>query len=201
MPTFIYSTPTAVPSFDVLLAKMMPSFRYFTKRLIRRMGSRRIDFDDVMQELVGFALELYRSLVQRNKPVFYSPIMKFAIKRYKEGRRFAGSNTTDILSEQTQRLGRSDTCQLSQFDGEPGHRTFCFHQQQPDVAEAVQWKIDYEAWLQRLSPRDQKIALDLSYGYTTSEVAAKYGVSDGLISQYRKRYADSWNDFIADKRA
>jgi DNA-directed RNA polymerase specialized sigma24 family protein len=180
---------------------MMPHFRYFTKRLIRRNGSRRIDFDDVMQELVGFALELYRSLVQRDKPVFYSPIMKFAIKRYKEGRRFAGSNTTDILSEQTQRLGRSDTCQLSLFDGEPGHRGFCFHQQQPDVAEAVQWKIDYEAWLQRLSPRDQKIALDLSYGYTTGEVAAKYGVSDGLISQYRKRYADSWNDFIADKRA
>ena len=201
MPTFVYPTPSvsAPASFEVLLAKMMPHFRYFAKRLIRRKGSRRFDFDDVIQELVGFALETYRSLIKRGKEVYFTPIMKYAIKRYQEGRRFTGSNTTDILSEQTQKLGRSDTCQLSVFDGEPGHRGFCFHQQQPDVFDMVQMRIDYQTWLSDQSPRDQEIVKALSYGFTTNEVAKMHGVSAALISQYRKKYANSWNAFISDK--
>jgi RNA polymerase sigma factor (sigma-70 family) len=201
MPTFVYPTTAAPVSFDVLLAKMMPHFRYYAKRLIRRKGSRRFDFDDVIQELVGFALETYRSLIRRGKEVYFTPIMKYAIKRYREGRRFAiGSNTTDILSEQTQKLGRSDTCQLSVFDGEPGHRGFCFHQQQPDVFDMVQMRIDFSTWLTDQTPRDQNIIKALSHGFTTNEVAKMHGVSASLISQYRKKYADSWNAYIADKR-
>ena len=42
--------------------------------------------------------------------------------------------------------------------------------------------------------------MDLAMSETTGDVAKKYKVSAGLISQYRKRYAESWNDFIADKR-
>ena len=95
---------TAPVSFDALLDKMMPHFQYFARWHVRRKN-RRGDYDDVMQDLVGFALEMYTSLVQRGKEVFYSPIMQFAIKRYQEGRRFIGSNTRDILSHQTQILG------------------------------------------------------------------------------------------------
>jgi len=50
------------------------------------------------------------------------------------------------------------------------------------------------------SLRDQAIILDLARNETTGDVAKKYGVSDGLISQYRKRYEASWNEYIADKR-
>ena len=205
MPTFIYPTTASPISFDVLLAKMMPHFRYYAKRLKRRKGMQ-VEIDDVLQDLVGLALEMYHSLIRRGKAVFYSPLVRFAIRRYQEGRRCIGLNTTDILAHQTQILGRCKTCQLSIFDESEregkklDERDFMEDWRQGNVAEIVQWKIDYETWLSGLSPRDQKIANDLSYGYTTGEVARKYGVSDGLISQYRKRYAQSWNDFIADKR-
>ena len=196
MPTFIYASAPSVPSFDVLYAKMLPHFRYYARRYSR---SKRIDREDVIQELTGIALELYTSLVRRGKTVFYTPIMKYAIKRYREGRRFIGYNSTDILSEQTQMMGRSAICRLSEFDGDPGSWDFGHYNRNHDPAEAVHWKIDYETWLSQQTPRDQAIAHDLSYGYTTGEVARKYGVSDGLISQYRKRYAESWENFIADK--
>jgi RNA polymerase sigma factor (sigma-70 family) len=196
--TIITNSTPSVPSFDSLYAKMLPHFRYYAKWHTRRKG-RRGDYEDVIQELAGLALEMYHSLVQRGKEVFYTPIMKYAIRRYQDGRRFMGSNKTDLLSHQTQILGRSSTCQLSVFEGNLDERDFMEDQRQPHVATAVHWKIDYETWLQRLTPRDQSIALDLSYGLTTGEVAKKYGVSDGLISQYRKRYADSWDTFIADK--
>ena len=197
--TTIANTTSAPVPFDVLYRRMLPQFRYYAKWLVRRKG-RWIDFDDVIQELSGFALEDYTSLVRRGKETFYTPIAKYAIKRHREGRRFVGTNTTDILSEQTQKLGRSDTCQLSQFDDEPRNWGLGLYQRQPDIADAVQMHLDYEAWYQRQTPRDQAIIKDLSYGETTGDVAKKYGVSAGLISQYRKRYSDSWHAFIADKR-
>jgi len=188
---------TAPVSFDALLDKMMPHFRYYARWHVRRKN-RRGDYDDVMQDLTCMALEIYTSLIRCGKEVFYSPIMKYAIKRYQDGRRFIGSNTRDILSHQTQILGRSDTCQLSAIEVEPGTWDFGHYNRNHDPAESVQWKLDYEAWLDQQTPRDQKIATDLSYGYTTGEVATKYGVSAGLISQYRRRYADSWNNFMSD---
>ena len=204
MTTFTNTTPTAPVSFDVLRAKIEPHFLYYAKRHARRMG-RWVEIDDVMQDLTGFALEFYTSLILRCKEVFYTPIMQYAIKRYREGRRFIGSNTTDILSHQTQILGRSKLHQLSVFDDEQKTQNLDTREFMEDrrvgVADTVQFKIDYETWIASLPPRDQAIARDLSYGYTTGEVAKKYGVSDGLISQYRKRYEKSWNDFIADKRA
>jgi len=71
------STPSHVPSFDDLLVKMMPHFRYFASKMKRRY--KRFDFDDgAIQELVGFALENYRSLVCRGKEVsFTASLHKF----------------------------------------------------------------------------------------------------------------------------
>jgi DNA-directed RNA polymerase specialized sigma24 family protein len=197
MPTFVYPSPA--PTFDSLLTKMQPHFRYFAKRLIRRKG-RRIELDDVIQELTGLALELYTSLIRRGKAVFYSPLVRYAIMRYNAGRRCTGSNTTDVLSEQAQRLGRCNTCQLSTFDSEPLHLDFKHYKRQSDVFDIVQLRIDYSTWLTLQSPRDQSIVKALSYGFTTNEVAKMHGVSAGLISQYRRRYSDSWDSFIADKR-
>jgi hypothetical protein len=181
---------------------MLPHFRYYARQHVRRKG-RYYDYDDVIQDLAGFALEMYTSLIRRGKEVYYSPLVQYAIKRYKDGRRFTGSNKTDLLSHQTQILGRSNTCQLSMFDSQDDggldERDFMEDRRQHDVAEEVQWKVYYETWFSNLTPRDQAIAGDLSYGLTTSEVARKFGVSDGLISQYRKRYSENWDNFIADK--
>jgi len=191
-------TTPSVPTFDVLYAKMLPHFRYYARCHVRRKN-RRGDYEDVIQDLTGIALDMYTSLVRRGKEVFYSPLVQFAIKRYREGRRFTGSNTRDILSEQAQIIGRSNACQLSALEREPGTWDFGHYNRHHNPAEAVQWKLDYEAWIAMQTPRDQDIITDLSYGETTGDVARKYRVSAGLISQYRKRYRNSWNAYIVDK--
>jgi hypothetical protein len=184
------TTPSTTPSFETLLDKMMPHFHYFAKKMKRRY--KRFDFDDAIQDLVGIALEMYHSLVRRGKEVFYTPIMKFAIGRYKSGRRFTGSNTTDILSHQTQAMGRSETCQ---FDDDDDTRYF-MKDKQPDIFHAVQAKVDYQDWYHRQSTRDQKIIEDLAMGETTTAVAKKHGVSASFISIKRKGFSNSWNNFI-----
>jgi len=188
--TIVTST---VPTFEALLEKMMPHFTYFVKKMKRRY--KRFDIDDAMQDLVGFALENYHSLVRRGKQTFFTPIMKFAIKRYCAGRRFVGTSSTDVLSEQTQRLGKSRTCQLSAFDGVTDTWYF-MDDKKPNVFRTVQTKLDYHDWYHRHSAKDQQIIQDLAMGETTNDVAKKYGVTPGAISQRRKTFEKSWNAFI-----
>jgi hypothetical protein len=61
---------------------------------------------------------------------------------------------------------------------------------------AVQIRIDFSDWYNRQSVKDQWIISDLAMGETINAVARKYGVSAGLISQFRRRYFNSWKRHI-----
>ena len=193
------SAPSHVVPFEVLLAKMTPHFEFFARQVIRRKG-KSYEFEDIIQELTGWALLNYRSLVRRGKEIFYTPIKNFAIKRFKEGRRFVGYNSTDIHSEATQRLGRSKLHQLSIFDSEHRPKDLetreFMEDRRTNVADQVQFRIDFEDWHYHQSPRNQQIIDDLMIGETTTAVAKKYGVTPASISIKRKGFANSWKMFI-----
>ena len=177
-------TVTSVPSFETLHAKMQPHFRYFTRRILRLRGD---DFDDAMQELTLLAYELYHSAVRLGRKVFYTPIMKYAIGRFKEGRRFNGSNSVDVLSERTRQLGRVDVCM---------EKSLPFLLGKYDVARTVDFKLDFSDWYHRQSTRDQQIIHDLAMSETTNAVAKKFGVTAGAISIKRRTFEKSWHNFI-----
>ena len=190
------TAPSTPVSFETLLAKMLPAFKFYAATKTRSRGDR---FDDIVQELVGFSLVMYNSLVQRGKEIFYSALVRFAIGRYREGRRVAGCNTTDLLSNQAKMLGRSRTCQLSPFEADPENWRF-MQDQRSEFERTVYTRLDYETWYHRQSPRDQEIISDLAMGETTNAVAAKYGVSAGLISIKRRQFAKSWYEFIDSEK-
>ena len=130
-----------------------------------------------------------------------APIAKFAVGRHCEGR-IAGTptSTTDVLADRCKSLGRvrvvHDDYIADSFQSEATRLSARY-----PVARTVQFKMDFfEGWLQEQSDRDRAIILDLATGETTGDVARKYGVSDGLISQYRKRYRASWNEYISDEK-
>ena len=188
MSAIFNTTTTSSPvSFEVLLTKMRPHFRYYVGKILRL----RLDnFDDAMQELAAIAYEIYHSLVQRGKAVFYTPIMKFAIKRYREGRRFCGINSTDVLSLQTQLMGRCETYSIDDCVEDTDTRHF-LPDRQANVSHTVQVRMDFTDWYERQSVKDQWIITDLAKGESTNFVAKKYGVSAGLISIKRKNFANS----------
>jgi len=187
------SVQSAPVSFEVLLTKMQPQFEYFVGKVLRFKAD---NFDDAVQELITIAFDIYQKSVRKGKQVFYTPIKDFAIKKYKDGRRFIGSSTTDILAERTRILKRSDIYSLTLFDAREGSLHFMIDKWN-NVSRTVQFKIDFfETWLQQQTERDRAIIIDLAMGETTGDVARKHGVSDGLISQYRKKYRASWEAFI-----
>jgi hypothetical protein len=63
------------------------------------------------------------------------------------------------------------------------------------VADQVAAKIDVGAWFATLTQKMRQIAKDLAFGHSTSEVANKYGVTPGRISQLRRTLEESWVAF------
>ena len=60
------------------------------------------------------------------------------------------------------------------------------------VADQVAAKMDVGAWFATLTKRMKEIAKDLAFGCSTSEVARKYGLTAGRISQLRRVLEESW---------
>ena len=50
-----------------------------------------------------------------------------------------------------------------------------------------------------LSTRDQRVVDELAAGERTSDVARKFGVSAGRISQMRGQLKKSWKSFVGDQ--
>jgi hypothetical protein len=63
------------------------------------------------------------------------------------------------------------------------------------VPDQVAAKLDVGDWFATLPSRMKQIAQDLAYGFSTSEVAEKYGVTPGRISQLRRSLEASWSAF------
>ena len=63
------------------------------------------------------------------------------------------------------------------------------------VPDQVAAKMDVGAWFGTLSRRMKQVARDLAYGFSTSEVAEKHGVTPGRISQLRRTLEESWSAF------
>jgi hypothetical protein len=166
---------------------MTPHFRFFAKRILRLKGD---DFDDVLQELTAVAYELYLSLVRRGKEVFYTPIMKYAIGRYREGRRFVGFNSVDAMSEGTKIKGRS---KINKED-----TLFLIADRKTNVAESVGFKIDFDNWVGKQSAKDRDIIKDLVLGVIPSDIARKHGQSPASITYRRQYYGKNWDNYIAD---
>lgn len=63
-------------------------------------------------------------------------------------------------------------------------------------AKIVGFRIDFAEWRSTLTARQQAIANALGNGETTSEVAVRFGVSEGRISQIRRELEASYRNMM-----
>jgi hypothetical protein len=66
------------------------------------------------------------------------------------------------------------------------------------IPEQVHFRIEFPRWLETQTPRNRRIAETLSVGYTTAEVANRFQISPGRVSQLRKHFCESWQAFTDD---
>ena len=157
--------------------------------------------DEAIQNVQVWALVNLRQLAENGRfaEAKASPLAWFAVGRHRVGR-IVGvpSSTTDAMSEASRVRGRS---KIKYFQLDNGieaifHSESVMRDARCPLNLSADLKMDYENWYHRQSPKDQEIIHDLSMGYTTNEVAEKYGVTASAISIKRRKYEKSWSDFI-----
>ena len=114
-----------------------------------------------------------------------------------DGRRVgSGESTRDVLSRRAQRKKQFQVERLDRFDDhENGWREAVVEDPRTPVFDQVCFRIDFPAWLARLSSRDRRIAESLALGNSTKTVARRFRLSAGRVSQLRREFYRSWREF------
>jgi DNA-directed RNA polymerase specialized sigma24 family protein len=181
------------PAFLELLPRIeayaVPAFRYLGKD----------DREDAVQETVAQAFLGFVVLMTRGRPelIFPTVLARYAIGRVRQGRTFGSPlNSCDVLSRPAQRRRGFAVQRLDQYDSDAGawFEAIVEDTRTPVVDQAA-FRVDFPAWLERLSRRNRRIAESLAYGHTTKAVARKFRVTPGRISQLRRELHASWEEF------
>lgn len=180
--------------------KMLPTVRSYAQNAFRHLdpGSR----EDAVQEVLANVATATARLVQRGKTseVFPTVLVGYAIAHFHAGRRVGNRlRITEALSSYAQRRKGFVVASLDRYDREADewieavvedHRT--------PVPDQVAFRIDFPAWLTLLSKRNRRIAEALALGNSTGQVARRFRLSPGRVSQLRSQLYQSWRNFHGD---
>jgi DNA-binding NarL/FixJ family response regulator len=155
--------------------------------------------EEAIQEALANTCIAYARLVQRGAAdrAFPTVLARFAAAQVREGRRVGSRrNVRDVLSPYAQRKKQFFVERLDRFDTEEGQwLEAVVEDPHTPVFDQVWFRIDFPAWLDRLTPRHRRIAQTLALGHSTGEVARQFGISAGRVSQLRRELYESWCDF------
>ncbi len=149
--------------------------------------------EDATAEAIAHCLLAYVRLHEQGRTEAANPssLAWYASRQIKRGRPAVGRmNSKDPLSRYAQ---ISNGIQI-----EPTPSKWIdvlVEDKRATVPDQVAAKLDVGSWFGSLSQRMKQIAKDLALGFSTSEVAKKYGVTAGRISQLRRSLEESWGEF------
>jgi hypothetical protein len=122
------------------------------------------------------------------EPGIVASCLRYSVRQTKAGRQPQGCpRAKDTLSRRWVGPTRLDDCDLGQFVSST-----------TPVPDAVMFRVDVPQFLESLTKRQKMMALDLAGGMSTTECAAKYGLSAGRISQFRREFKDLFDLYFAD---
>jgi DNA-binding NarL/FixJ family response regulator len=187
----------AAPEWQDQFLAMMPTIETHARLMFRRLDPEARD--DAVEEVIANACVAFARLVRQDKTdrAFPSALARFAVAQFRDGRRVGNRrNVRDVLSSYAQRRKRMQVERLDWFNETRGewmeavvedHRT--------PVPDQVAFRCDFPVWLKNLSARNRQIAKALAVGHTTGDVAKRFRVTPGRVSQLRREMYQSWNEF------
>jgi DNA-directed RNA polymerase specialized sigma24 family protein len=156
--------------------------------------------DDMIAEAIDLAWKWFRRMAECGKDgtKFPTAIAGFAARAVNSGRRVVGQEKgNDALSSLAQRQRGFAVEKLPDFstlNGSPLEEALHDNTVSP-VPDQAAFRIDLACWLSTLGERRRDIVTDLAMGFRTQEVANKFGVSEGRISQIRREACQDWQRF------
>ena len=195
----IAAQPTLVtPAWHATFIKMLPAITRHAKLSFRHLMPEARE--ECVQAVVCNACSAIARLAELGKlDMAYATVLaRYGVSQVRDGRMTGGHlNCKDISSAYCQRLKGVVVERLDKYDAdEECWQEILIPDRHCTPAELAASRIDFPAWLATLKSRDRKIAMKLAAGETTGDVAHKFRVSAGRISQLRRELAETWRAFI-----
>ena len=191
----------SVPAWHSLFSAMLP--RIITHARISFRHLRPEARQDATAECVANAFVAFARLVQLDKVdlAYPSVLARYAVAQVKAHRKVGGSlNVKDVLSGYAQRQKGFFVERLDHFDDEENQWQEAIVQDTrlAPVPDIVAFRCDFSAWLRSLPRRDRRVTATLALGNRTSDVAKRFNVTEGRVSQLRRELAESWRAFVGE---
>jgi hypothetical protein len=156
--------------------------------------------EECVAEASALAWHWYRRLCERGKDPngFITALATFAARQVRCGRRLCGQEAgKDMLSPLAQTRHRF-AAQPILDESCPSLASLRENTRTPVPIQAA-FRLDFPRWLASLGDRHRRIAEDLMAGEQTKDVAAKYELTPGRISQIRNELRRDWPRFHGDR--
>jgi hypothetical protein len=182
---------------DLVLPKVLSHGRVY----FRHVWSTELK-EEYIAEMVALTWKWHLRLAERGKDStrFPTALATFAARAVRSGRRLAGMDRAkDVLSPQAQQRQGFVVAKLpdcSTLDGSPLDEALHDNTKSPPDQQAM-FRIDFPAWRASRTERDRRVLDELMLGERTLDVAGKYGLSPGRVSQLRREFHDDWEFFCA----
>jgi hypothetical protein len=154
---------------------------------------------DAVEEVLANALVAFVRLVELGKAelAYATPLASYGIRRFHEGRRIgARLNVQDVSSPYCQQAKGLRVGRLDHYDRDARQwQEVLVEDRRVGPAETAAARLDFAAWLARLSPRRRRMAQILAGGEPTSGAARRFCLSPGRVSQIRGELENSWLAF------
>ena len=154
--------------------------------------------EDLIAEAIANAYVAFARLVERGltRLIYPTALAKFAVRQVRDGRRIGCRRSArDVMSEYAQARRTFVVEPLEQPTFRPPWEEQLLADQRATPAELAACKLDFCAWLMRLSEVKRQVALRLAVGDTTREAAVQFRVSQARISQLRRELEADWEAF------
>jgi hypothetical protein len=159
--------------------------------------------EEYIAEMVALAWKWHLRLAERGKDAaqFPTAIATFAARAVRSGRRLTGMDRAkDVLSPLARQrqgfaVGKLPDC--STLDGSPLDEALHDNTRTPPDEQCA-FRIDFPAWRATHAERDRRVLDDLMLGERTLDVAGKYGLSPGRVSQLRREFLLGWRRYVSE---
>ena len=187
------------PAWHATFLDMLPSIRTHAKIAFRHLDPEARQ--EAVQDVVCNACCAFARLAELDKLDLAYPtvLARYAVAQVKDGRKVGCKlNVRDVLSPYCQQRKKISVERLDKFDREEGWQEIVVEDRNAGPAVVAATRIDFREWLRTLRRRDRRIAETLSVGETTGDVAKRFHVSAGRVSQLRSELKKSWDEFCGD---
>lgn len=149
--------------------------------------------EEAVQNVVTLVWKYAHVLFRQGRldnPGILKSVLSYAIRQTKSGRTVQGKGSRKSKDALDYRDRGRVTFEQADLNGLIGRTT--------PVPDQVSFRVDVPAFFSTLKRHQQALAADLAVGMTTSEVAAKYGVTPGAVSQFRVRFKALFDAYFAE---